>query len=147
MALHSLDGGADQVARLGGGGGLVEVHPGIVFADVHHLELVGVEAALLGGSAKGLLVKVRGTGGDHDAVEAVLADVVDNELLAGVRAHVLVVARQDDPRQRGGPVGNAGYVDDAGDICAAVADVDADTHFGFRRQLWHGSGFPPLPIA
>jgi len=62
---------------------------------------------------------------DH-AVDAQFSDVVLDEHLARVRAHVLVLARHGYAGQRRRELDDLRNVDLAGDVAAAVADVDAD---------------------
>ncbi len=67
----------------------------------------------------------RGAGGHHHPVELELANVVLNQVLARLAAHVFVVAGHGDVGERSGVLGDFADVDDAGDVGAAVADVDA----------------------
>ena len=120
------DGGAGERLGLLGRAGRVVVHPAALLADVGHLEEVGVDAGLLQRLAEGRLVHPRAAGGDHDPVQPVLLDVLDDHLLAGVGAHVLVGPRHGDAGQGGGGLHDGVAVDDLGDVGAAVADVDAD---------------------
>src|ERR1035437_5096496 len=72
---------------------------------------------------------------NDDAVEPELEDVVGDQLLPGARAHEPVFARDDYALVLEGlarPAGDLDHVDDAGDVAAAVADVDADPDFAFR---------------
>ena len=96
--------------------------PRVVLADVRHLEEELVEAAVRHCLAEGGLVHGGRTGGDDHAVDAELLDVVLDEHLA----RVLVLARLGHARKRGGELDDLGDVDLAGDVAAAVADVDAD---------------------
>ncbi len=121
---------ADGAGQVGLGlhqrGGLVGGHPGDLLADVGHLHQEAVQAGVLGGAAEGGLVQVGRAGRHHDAVQPQLADVALDQLLAGIGAHVLVVPGQGDAGQTLGELGQGVDVDHAGDIGAAVADVDAD---------------------
>jgi hypothetical protein len=126
VVLDLLDDRAGDVDGFRGGLAAVFMDPAAVLADVGHLAEVRVEAGLVTGAAERLLVHVRRARSDHDAGEVVLFDGLLDQLLARVRAHVLVVFGE----------GNAGVViegrgdrlavDGAADVLAAVADEDAD---------------------
>ena len=121
---HARDGGARQGLGLLGGLRAVGVHPRVVLADVDHVEEERVQSAGLGGAPEGVLVQQRRAGGNDDAVELELADVLLNQLLARVRAHVLVVARKDHARQFLDIFRDLGAVHHRRDVMAAVADVE-----------------------
>ena len=140
---HAANGRAHQVASLFGGGLAVRVHPGVLLPDVDHGHVVRVEPAVGRGDAEGVLMQVRGAGGNDDAVEVVLLDVVADQVLAGVGAHVLVVAGDDHVDQAGGVLGDFLAVHDSGDVGAAVADVDADSNRSVA--LRHGRAPPGWP--
>ena len=133
------DTAGDDRLGLGGRGVMVGVDPRDLLADRHQLAQVGVEPGPFAGAAEGLLVHVRRAGRHHDAVEAELADVVLDQLLAEARAHERVVAGDDDAlgaELLGGVVTDRGDIDHAGDVRAAVADVHADPllRFGAHRS-------------
>ena len=88
---------------------------------------VGVQAGVGAGPAEGLLVQVRRAGGHHHAGEAFLLDVLLDHLLAERGAHELVVAGDGHVLEvLAGPLGDLLDVDRAGDVAAAVTNVDAD---------------------
>ena len=101
--------------------------PGAVLADVGHLQQVRIQTGVLAGPAEGLLVQVRRAGGHDDAREALLLDVLFDQALAQRRAHELVVAGDGhvlDVLAR--PARDLFHVDRAGDVAAAMTDVNAD---------------------
>ena len=117
------------------------VHPGDVLADVDHLEEEGVQARLRRRVAERVLVQERRAGRHDDPVELVLADVLLDQLLAGVGAHVLVVARDDDARERARRTRPPPCTSTVpGDVGAAVADVEADPECSVAVvQTWAAS--------
>ena len=123
---HAADRGAHQILRLGGGRGVIGMHPGVVLADVHHLQEKRVQTGVGEGLAEGVLVQQRRAGGHYHAIQLVLANVLDDEFLARVRAHVLVVARHGHVGQAGGVLGHGGAIHYRPDIGAAVTNIDAD---------------------
>ncbi len=161
---HALDCGARE--RLGFLGGFlaVGVHPRVVLADVDHVEEERVQPAGLGGAPEGVLVQERRTGGNDDAVELELADVLLDELLARVRAHVLVVAGKGHARQLLDVFRDLGAIHHRRNIVAAMADVETDANltisllfhhqiqdFAVRTSLASGFGWrrllrPPRPL-
>ena len=86
----------------------------------------GFRPPRFGGGAEGVLVQERGAGCHHHPVQFVLFDVLLDQFLARIRAHVLVVARQDHPRQRPHILGHIGAVHHARNVVSAMADVKAD---------------------
>ena len=132
VAGHAVNRARDVDHRLVSGRRFLLGDPGALLADVPHLEQEGIDPAALGGLAEGLLVHQRRAGGDHDGVEPVGLDVALDHLLAWVRAHELVVLGQRDVGQRLGELGHRLHVDRAGDVQAAVADVDTDS---FRHRV------------
>ena len=68
------DGHFHQFNRLFGGGfRRVRMHPGTLVADVGHFEQIRVQTRFAQRFAEQRLVRSRGAGGHHDAVEPVLA--------------------------------------------------------------------------
>ena len=97
MEPNALNRGVSQRLGFRRGFARVGVHPGIVLADVDHLEKERVQAAALDRGAEGVLVQQRRAGSHHHAVEFVVANVLLDQFLARVGAHVLVVAGQNHP--------------------------------------------------
>ena len=102
------------------------VHPGVLVADVGHLDQVGVERGLAQRVLEERFVGARRAGGDHDPVQPVLGDFLAHELLGVGRAAEEVVLRERHPRQRAGVLHDLVHVDDAGDVDAAGAHEDPD---------------------
>ena len=125
-----------------GGCGMILVHPRALLADVGHLQEVLVDAGPLQRLAERRLVHARAAGGDDDTVERVLCDVLDDHLLTGVGAHVLVRFRHDDSGQRCCVCLQGIAVDDVGYVRAAVADVHADPWFVHFRLPHAACGSP-----
>ena len=106
-----------------------------VLAHVGHLEQERVEAGVGGRLAEGGLVHRRRAGRHDHAVHAELLDVFLDQVLAGVGAHVLVLARDHHVGLLGRPGGDLLDVDLAGDVAAAVAEVDGDLLVSHVRLL------------
>ncbi len=130
-----MDLGAEDALGLGGGGHRVDGHPRTVLADVGHLQQIRIEAAVRGRLAESGFVHGRRAGRHDRARDAELLDVVLDEILARIGAHVLVLARHGHVGLRGGPLGDLFDVDLATDVGAAVTDVDADLFFSHRHLL------------
>ena len=123
---HAADGRGQVGLGLLQGLLLVLGDPGDLLADVGHLHQEAVQAGVLGGAAEGGLVQVRRAGGHHDPVQVELDDVAFDQFLAGIGAHVLVVPGEGHAGQALGELRQRLHVDHAGDVAAAVADVDSD---------------------
>jgi len=143
---HAPDGGPDEVERFVCRRVMVGAHPGDVLPDVHHLEKIRIEPPFLGGHAERMLMEEGRAGGDDDPVELVLADVGDDEFLARVGTHVLVVAGDDHVRERPGETGDLRDIHGTRDIVPAVTDVKSDAGGVVAVGLRHGR-VPPFPVV
>ena len=88
----------------------------------------GFMPAVSQGFAEGVLVQQRRADGHHHAIELELLNVLLDQFLPGVRAHVLVVAGNGDVGQIGREVG---------DLLAVHHRGDVDVRNG-RRRLRRG---------
>ena len=122
----------DERARLRRRVPAIGGHPAHVLADARHLGVKGTDPAGLRRPPERRPVHERRARGDDDPVHQAVADVLLDQLLARVRAHELVVARDRHARQRGGERDDALDIHLAGDVMAAVAHVHADLR-GQRR--------------
>ena len=136
---NAFHGGVRQRLGLGRSLGVVGVHPRVVLADVDHLEIERVQPSGGHGVAEGVLVQLRRAGRNNDAVKPVLADVLPDQFLAGIGAHVFVIAREDDPGKFADIFRDRRTVHDATDVVAAVADVKADANIAVGMVHFHGS--------
>ena len=142
---HSPDGRKRECPRLVRRHRGVVVHPTALLADVGHLDEVGVDPRRLQGFAEGRLVHPGAAGGHDHAIQTLRLDVLDDHLLPGVGAHVLVRLGYGHPRLLQRELGHGVAVDHLGDVGAAVADIDADLVF-FHHDTpatWsegHGTG-------
>ena len=132
---QAMDLRAQDALGLLGGLVLVLGDPGAVLAHVGHLEQERVEAGVGRGLAERGLVHGRRAGRHDDAVHAELLDVFFDQVLAGIRAHVLVLARDHHVGLLGSPGGDLLDVDLAADVAAAVAEVDGDLLVSHVRLL------------
>jgi hypothetical protein len=72
-------------------------------------------------------VHVRGAGGYHDTIQALTLDIFCDEGLTRIRAHVGIIADDSDCREVGGELGHCLHIHHAGDIRAAVTNINPDT--------------------
>ena len=109
-----------------------------MLADIDHLHHVGVHAGLADGAPESRLVHPRRAGGDHHPRQPLLLDGVDDGALPRVGTGVLeglgVQHVAHGERRLGHLVGGHG----AGDVGAALADEDADTHGSAPRRRLAG---------
>ena len=144
---HALDGGAGQGLGLGGGLRAVGVHPRVVLADVDHVEEERIQPAGRDRVAEGAFVEQGRAGGDDDPVQVELLDVLLDELLARIGAHVLVVAGQDHAGKLLDVFRDRRAVDHAGDVVPAMADVETDAHVCFSGVHGTRSQFEGVQAA
>jgi hypothetical protein len=64
------------------------------------------------------------TGGNDDAVQAQVINILFNQLLAGIRAHETAIARYHHCIQTTRKASDIGNVNCTGDIAAAVTDIE-----------------------
>ena len=105
------------------------MHPGVLVADIGHLEQIPVQAAGLQGLHEHRGMGFRTAGGDDHPIQLVLEDLILDLGLGILAAGEEVVVDKDYARQGCRIFLQAGNIDDAGDIGAAVADKDADPRF------------------
>ena len=125
---------AHDVLRLRGGFILLAgVHPGAVLPDVRHVEEVLIDSAFPHRVPEQGLVGPRRAGGDHHAVEPLVAD--DVRYLLGIvgGAGEQAFLGVNDVVQPGGVFDHGGNVDHPADIRAAVAHENAHLGFLFRN--------------
>ena len=135
------DGGAGEGLGFRGGLGAVGVHPRVVLADVDHVEKEWVQSAGFDRAAEGVLMQERRARRHDDPIQAELLDVLLNQLLARIRAHVLVVARDDHVGHGGDISGQCLHIHHPGDVGAAMADIKADPNVMVAVNLVHWSPY------
>ncbi len=125
VPLCPTDRRARDADRLLGGLVAIAVHPGALLTDIGDFALEAIQAALLRRIAECLLVQSWRAAGDDDAVQLVVLDGIDDRVLSRVRAHVHIVAGDDDAIVLAQFSGNFLHVHRRGNIVAAVADENA----------------------
>jgi hypothetical protein len=73
-------------------------------------------------------VEARGAGGDDDALQLMLRDVLLDHILARIRAGELEVPGDLDPREGFGELGEGGGLQNPCNVQATVTDVNSDSH-------------------
>ena len=132
----------------GGKGGIFLVHPGVLVADIGHLQEIGIEPRLPEGVLEQGFVGPGGAGRNHDAVQIEFLDPGGNEHLGVGGAGEEVVLHADDVGQGPGIVRHCFDVHHPGDVDAAGADEHPEAEFlpgGFplrRISLLPGQGAP-----
>ncbi len=132
MAAHPLNGCGRQ--RFGLARGVVLIHgdPGHLLPHRGHLEQIRVDPAPPAGRLECFLMQPRRAGSHHHPVQVVGLDVVFDHLLAGVRAHELVIARNGHVRELPRKGRHLLHPDAIGDVDPAMADVESDAcHHGY----------------
>ena len=120
----------------------VLVNPGALLPDIGNFHQVGVQPRSGGSLPEGGLMHPGGAGADHHPGEFVLANGLNQQILAGLGAHILIVRGIDHPRLPAQGLGHRLDVHGGGNVGAAPADKYADSthlpspHFPyFRRAL------------
>ena len=137
MVRHTPDGRVGEGHRLACRFAPVSVHPGVVLTGVHHLEIKRIQAGRRRRLPEGVLVQQGRARRHHNAVQPVLPDVLLDQLLPGIRTHILVIPRHGHIGQRRRILAHRLDVHHAGNIGSAVANVIADADrfvlFGYNR--------------
>jgi hypothetical protein len=117
----------NQARRLRGGRFVVAlVYPGRLFAHIHVLIQVRVQSGLLHGAAEGAFMESGRTSGYHDAIDTLVPNVIDDQVLPRIGAHEDEVLRSDNVGIETGDGGHRLHIHDVRNVPAAVTDVDAD---------------------
>ena len=105
---------------------LSRVHPRALIADVDHFQQIGIQAD--GGTSlpEDGLVGSRGAGGNDDTVQLLLADELDQPILAAAGAGEQIRFGDDHVGQGRRVLRQLLHLEKAGDVDAAVANEDAD---------------------
>jgi len=127
------------------------MHPGILIANVGHLEKIFIETASLEGILEELFMGARRAGRHHYPVQLLFGDDLPDLLLGilGAGKEIVVDENYLGQRCRIGP--DFADVDHRADVDAAVADKHPDAGSGFRqvrllgRQLAHLHAGAPRP--
>ena len=122
------DGRSDQIHRLFCPFLFVGVNPGTLFTNVGHFKKVGVEACGLNDFTVRGFVHPGRAGGHHHALKTKRPDVVLDQFLPGIGAHILIVASNGDIGQglsKGRYLVNIHRIRD---IDAAMTDIKTDLH-------------------
>src|SRR3990172_7463777 len=98
-----------------------------MLANVSHLEQVGIQSRLGARPAEGTFVHQRRARGYHNTCQALSADIILNEGLTWVGAHVGVVASDRHVFEQGSKTGHCFHVYHACDISAAMADINTNS--------------------
>jgi hypothetical protein len=136
--LISTGSGSDQGFGFMGGFLFVIGRPGVMLANVCHLEQEGIQACSLASGAEGLLVHVRGTRGDNHPRQFFFFDICFDEFLTQTRAHELIVTSNRHIRFFFRPMCDLFYVNGLGDIGATVAYINPNF---FTHGFLSGSEF------
>jgi len=122
----------------------VGMDPGVMFADVRHLEQEGVQSCLSNTCPEGGLMH-RHTAGRHDnTIQSMLLDLGLNQGLSWVRAHIPVLSGNHDPGERLGIIDDLRHRHDTGDVRAAVTDKHTNPGtIGLQGLLVYHKSIPP----
>jgi len=104
------------------------MHPGALLSDVGHLQHVRIQACFDDGPAKGRLVQAWRAGGHYHAIKLELGNIFLDLFLADVGAGELQIAGYGNIGQLLGKALQVFHVQDAGDIQAAVTNVNTSGH-------------------
>jgi len=103
------------------------MHPGAVFPDVGHFKQVRVKTGFLAGVAEGGFVETRGARRHHHPIQLMLYNILLQEGLPGVGAHIAIIFCYHHAGKGGGIFRHRFTVHGACDIEPAVADIHADS--------------------
>lgn len=125
MPGNPVNGGRDQFfGFLSRQSGISLMDPGDMLADIGHLEKVGVQPGIGTGFSECRFMHKGGTRSYNYPVEKMLLNVLLDDRLSGVRAHIGVCAGKNYIWEFLGMRGDLLDVDDASDVCAALTHID-----------------------
>jgi hypothetical protein len=104
-----------------------------MLADIGHLKQEGVETSLGASPAEGEFVHEGSARSHHDTIQALFADILLDEGLTWVRAHISVIARQYNSFELGGIVRHCLHINHGGDVRSAVTDIH--TYAGITSRI------------
>src|SRR4030042_1374327 len=123
--------------------------PTALFPDICHLKEGRVEAyGAAGIPISGLMHSWR-TGRYHNPVKALVFNITLNQVLTGIRAHILIVPGNDHMGKGPGKGRDLLNIDRGRNIDSAMTDINADLHnlnveSGRRRVVFKSTFYFPL---
>jgi hypothetical protein len=112
------------------------VNPGTLFTDVGHFKKVGIESCRLNGLTVSRFVHSGGASRYHHPINAIVSDIVLNQILTRIRTHILIISGNRDMRKR---LSKCLYLLDiyrSRNVDSTMTDINADFHgFSVIRDL------------
>jgi hypothetical protein len=106
------------------------VNPGTLLTDVCHFQHVGIQAGFCHSLTEGGFMHTRGTGTDNDTCQFFLPDGLDDLLLSGLGAHILIIFCMDHARLLADDFHDFFHIYRCGDIASAMTDKNSySLHF------------------
>jgi hypothetical protein len=104
------------------------MNPGTLFSDVGHFEKVGIESRRVDGLTIGRFVHSRRAGRYDHPVNAIVSDIVLNQVLAGVGTHVLIIPGDGNMGKGFGECRYLLDIDRCRNINSTMTDKNANFH-------------------
>ena len=112
------------------------MYPGALLADIRDFNHVGVDAGRRRSLAEGGLVHTGRARTHHDACQVMLLYSIDDHVLTGLRAHILIIGGKDHTGLVLQGIGNRLHVHSAGNVTAAPTYKNANSlHLSFPPYL------------
>jgi hypothetical protein len=105
------------------------MNPRALFSDVGHFKKVGIESCRVNGLTVSRFVHSRRASSHDYAVNAIVSDIVLNHVLAGIRAHILIISSYGNMGKSFGECRHLLDIDRCRNINSAMTDENADLHF------------------
>jgi len=102
--------------------------PGTLFTDIGHFKKVGIKARRPNGISISIFMHPRGTGSHYDPIDAKTFNVIFNEILTGVRTHILIIPGHGDMGKGLGERRQLFNVDRCRNINSTMTDVYTNLH-------------------
>jgi hypothetical protein len=102
--------------------------PTALFPDIGHLKKVRVETCGATGIPIGRLMHSRGTGCNHDPVNAQIFNIVLDPVLTGIRTHILIVPGNGHMGKGPGKGCDLLNINRCGNVDSTMTDIDTNFH-------------------
>jgi len=104
------------------------VNPGTLFTDIGHFKIVRVEPCGLNGLTVSRFVHSRRARGYHHPINAIVSDIVLNQILTRIRTHILIIPSDLDMGEGLSKFPHLLDIYRSCNVNSTMTDINADLH-------------------